>query len=182
MPSADTFDIPAIAQIVRDQLKASSVSIDPFARNKEWATYTNDLNPQTKAQSHLDAVEFLESLGDGDIKADLFIFDPPYSPRQIAECYEQIGRAVTMQDTQSSFWKKVRDAAMPILTDDAIVISCGWNSSGMGLKRGFELLQILMVCHGGAHNDTIVTVEKRQKPSDYEASFRLQRWNIETKS
>lgn len=161
MPSADTFDVLPIARIVKERLAQSSVSVDPFARNKEWATYTNDLNPQTKAQSHLDAVEFLESLSDGGIKADLFIFDPSYSPRQIAECYQQIGRTVTMQDTQSSFWKKVRDAAVPILTDDAIVISCGWNSSGMGRKRGFELLEILMVCHGGAHNDTIVTVEKR---------------------
>lgn len=161
MPSADTFDVLPIARIVKERLAQSSVSVDPFARNKDWATYTNDLNPQTKAQSHLDAIEFLESLSDGGIKADLFIFDPPYSPRQIAECYQQIGRTVTMQDTQSSFWKKVRDAAIPILTDDAIVISCGWNSSGMGRKRGFELLEILIVCHGGAHNDTIVTVEKR---------------------
>lgn len=161
MPASDTFDIPAIASIVRRCLSASSVSVDPFARNKNWATYTNDLNPQTKAMSHLDAVAFMESLADGGIKADLLIFDPPYSPRQISECYQQVGRIVTMRDTQSGFWKRVKDSAMAILTDDAIVVSCGWNSSGMGIGRGFELMEILMVCHGGAHNDTIVTVEKR---------------------
>lgn len=71
MPSADTFDIPAIRQVVRRLIAESSVSVDPFARNKDWATYTNDLNPQTRAQSHVDAVDFLESLADGGIKADL---------------------------------------------------------------------------------------------------------------
>lgn len=162
MPSADTFDIPCIAQIVQEHLKASTVSVDPFARNKDWATYTNDLNPQTKAQSHLDAVAFLESLADGGIKADLLIFDPPYSPRQISECYQSAGLKAGMRDTQNSrLYSACRNAALKILTDDAIVISCGWNSSGMGISRGFELSQILMVCHGGAHNDTIVTVEKR---------------------
>lgn len=162
MPSADTFDVLPIARIVKERLAQSSVSVDPFARNKDWATYTNDLNPQTSAQSHLDAVAFLESLADGGIKADLLIFDPPYSPRQISECYQSAGLKAGMRDTQNSrLYSACRDAALKILTDDAIVISCGWNSSGMGITRGFELLEILMVCHGGAHNDTIVTVEKR---------------------
>lgn len=162
MPSADTFDVKPIGDLIRFYLSSSKVSIDPFARNKQWATYTNDLNPNTKAESHLDAVDFLESLADGGIKADLLIFDPPYSPRQISECYQQIGRAVTTQDTQSSFWRKVRDAAIPVLAADAIVISCGWNSGGMGINRGFDLFSVLLVCHGGAHNDTIVTVEKKR--------------------
>lgn len=162
MPSADTFDIAPIAEIVRGRLRDSAVSIDPFARNKDWATYTNDLNPQTTAKSHLDAVAFLESLADGGVKADLLIFDPPYSPRQVSECYQAAGLKAGMCDTQNArLYSACRDAAMKILTDDAVVVSCGWNSSGMGVSRGFELLEILMVCHGGAHNDTIVTVEKR---------------------
>lgn len=162
MPCADTFDIPIIAAKVKECLKRSTVSIDPFARNKNWATYTNDLNPQTLAQSHLDAIDFLESLVDRDIKADLLIFDPPYSPRQISECYQAAGLKAGMRDTQNArLYSACRNAALKVLTDDAIVISCGWNSSGMGTGRGFELVEILLVCHGGAHNDTIVTVEKR---------------------
>jgi hypothetical protein len=39
----------------------------------------------------------------------------------------------------------------------------GWNSSGIGIKRGFELIEVLLVCHGGSHNDTIVTVERKIK-------------------
>ncbi len=40
-------------------------------------------------------------------------------------------------------------------------ISFGWNSSGFGKKRGFEIIEILLVAHGGRHNDTIVTVERK---------------------
>lgn len=41
------------------------------------------------------------------------------------------------------------------------VISFGWNSGGIGKKLGFEITRILLVPHGGHHNDTIVTVETK---------------------
>lgn len=50
---------------------------------------------------------------------------------------------------------------MSALTDDAIVLSFGWNTVGMGKNRGFEIIEIMLVCHGGAHNDTICLAEKR---------------------
>jgi hypothetical protein len=43
------------------------------------------------------------------------------------------------------------------------VISFGWNSNGMGEGRGFKKLKILLVYHGGAHNDTICVVEQKMK-------------------
>ena len=39
------------------------------------------------------------------------------------------------------------------------VISFGWNSGGIGKKNGFDIERILLVPHGGPHNDTIVTVD-----------------------
>lgn len=45
------------------------------------------------------------------------------------------------------------------------VISFGWNSCGIGKTRGFEIERILIVCHGGHHNDTICTVEKKVQGS-----------------
>lgn len=38
-------------------------------------------------------------------------------------------------------------------------VCCGWNTMGIGLTRGFIMVSVLMVTHGGAHNDTLVTVE-----------------------
>ena len=58
MPTSDTFDCKPIGEFVRQYLKG--VSVDPFARNKRWATHTNDLNPDTRAEHHMDAESFHE--------------------------------------------------------------------------------------------------------------------------
>lgn len=161
MPNADTFSIKPIGEFVRKYLVSSIVSVDLFARNKNWATYTNDLSPATTAQYHLDAEEFLKELASKGIKSDLVIFDPPYSPRQISECYKSIGLEVGMKETQNArLYKRVRDAIVPILSPNATVLSFGWNSAGMGKERGFAVEEILLCCHGSAHNDTICLAEK----------------------
>lgn len=160
MPSSDTFDIKPIKSFVNKYNKG--ISVDPFARNKNWFTYTNDLNPNTEAQYHMDAEDFLIKLNNENIKADIVIFDPPYSSRQISECYQNIGKKVTMQDTQLSLLhKNVRNKIDDILKPDGIVLSFGWNSCGMGIKRGYELEEILLICHGGGHNDTICLAERK---------------------
>lgn len=162
MPNADTFSVPDIRALVKSHLSRSTVSIDPFARNKRWATYTNDLNPDTRAEYHLEASEFLQLMEERQVKADLFIFDPPYSPRQLKECYDNIGKKMQMADGQTARIRAIwRDLAMPLLTDDAIVLSFGWNSVGFGVGLGFEIVEILLVCHGADHNDTICVVERR---------------------
>lgn len=162
MPNKDTFSIKPIGEFVQKYLAKSKVSIDPFARNKEWATHTNDLNPETKAQHHMDAIEFLKKMSADGVKADLIIFDPPYSPRQISECYKSIGKEVTSKDTQNAvLYSGCREAMLPLLADEAVVLSFGWNSAGMGLTRGFHPIEILLCCHGAAHNDTICMAESR---------------------
>lgn len=162
MPNADTFSIPPIGDFVKSYLIHSTVSIDPFSRNKRWATHTNDLNPETAAEHHLDAEEFLTTLNTKNVKADLLIFDPPYSPRQLKECYDGIGRKMQMEDGQTSRLRAIwRNAAIPLLKPEAIVLSFGWNSVGFGRSLGFEIIEILLVCHGGDHNDTICVAERK---------------------
>jgi len=172
MPSEDTFSVPPIGAFVRSYLSSANVSVDPFARDKRWATHTNDLNPATQAEYHLDAEKFLMMLGKQGVKADLVIFDPPYSPRQISECYKSVGLEVGMKETQSALlYQRVRNAIVPILTEGAIVLSFGWNTVGMGKKRGFEIIEILLCCHGGAHNDTICMAERRVKDCQQQIKF-----------
>ena len=163
MPNKDTFSVKPIAEFVNRYLAKSHVSVDPFAMNSRLATYTNDLNPETSAQCHMDAEAFLSQLFHAhNVKADLVIFDPPYSPRQISECYKSIGMEVGMKETQNAaLYARVKKAIVPILTDDAIVLSFGWNSAGMGIGLGFEQIEIINVCHGAAHNDTICVAERR---------------------
>lgn len=152
MPNSDTFSVKPIGDFVRKYLRG--ISVDPFARNKTWATYTNDLNPNTSAQTHMDAEAFLNALAGMNVVADCVILDPPYSPRQISECYAQAGLKAGMKDTQNAaLYARVRSAARRLCRPGTTVLSFGWNSAGMG--KEFETLEIMLVAHGGAHNDTI---------------------------
>lgn len=167
MPSADTFSIPPILGFVQSYLVGARVSIDPFARNSRLATHRNDLNPETAAEHHLDAEVFLKQMGQQGIRCDLGILDMPYSPRQISECYQAAGLSVGMSETQNAaLYARTKAALLGVLTAEAIVLSFGWNSAGMGKKHGFEIIEIMLVCHGGAHNDTICLAEQRIQPED----------------
>lgn len=162
-PNKNTFSVKPIGEFVKKYLAKATISIDPFARDAELATYTNDLNPNTKAQYHLDAQTFLEELVKQKVCADLVIFDPPYSPRQIKEAYEGVGRKVTMQDTQNCvLYSRVRNVIPQLLTPNGICLSFGWNSNGLGKKHNFEIIEIVLVSHSAAHNDTICIAEQRR--------------------
>jgi len=66
-----------------------------------------------------------------------------------------------METTQSSFWGNLKKEIARITRDESIVISFGWNSGGIGKTNGFEIIEILLIPHGGAHHDTIITVERK---------------------
>jgi hypothetical protein len=162
MPSRDTFTIAPIADLLDRWLAGRQCVVDPFARNSKRGHCTNDLNPNTSAESHLLAEKFIQQLVDGGIRCDAFLFDPPYSPRQISEVYHSIGHECSMRETQNGrLYKEVKDAAWPLFNNGAIAICCGWSGCGFGEKRGFVLREMLIVVHGGAHNATIVTVEEK---------------------
>lgn len=162
MPSAETFSVKPIGAFVHRYLGRGLVSIDPFARNRTWFTHTNDLNPTTTAQHHMDAESFLHMLLVDGVQADVGIFDPPYSPRQISECYKSIGLTVGMEETQNGrLYKRVRDALDAVMKPEGIVLSFGWQSSGMGKGRGYEPIEIALIQHGGGHNDTICIAERK---------------------
>lgn len=161
MPSADTFRCRPIGEFVLSyvQPRPGAVSVDPFARNNQWATHTNDINPDTSADYHMDAEEFLTMLASKGVQADCILLDPPYSPRQVSESYKAAGLKATQTDTQNAaLYARVRRAARRLCRPGTTVLSFGWNSAGMG--DGFERLEILLVAHGGAHNDTICVAER----------------------
>ena len=159
MPSENTFSIKPIRELIEKHIVGCKRIIDPFSRNSPFRdiSITNDLNPAFEANYHMDALDFLKIAG----KADMILFDPPYSPRQVSECYKQAGVSVNMQTTQASFWSDIKKQISENIVSGGKAITFGWNSGGIGKKYGFEIVEILMVAHGGWHNDTICTVEVR---------------------
>ena len=168
MPSHNTFEIQPIGLFVKKYLLHSKCIVDPFARDNTWATYSNNLNPSTTAQYHVDALEFLKMMRTQHIRADLVLFDPPYSPRQIKECYDGIGKHMEQLDAFRTHWKPERDVINDLLLPGGVVLSFGWNSIGMGNHRGYEILEGLLVCHGPGHNDTICLAERKLQMTLFE--------------
>ena len=156
MPNKNTFSIKPIKELIEEQL-TDGIWIDPYANSNTIATITNDLNPIYNINYHLDALDFLRLFDNNSI--DGVLFDPPYSPRQISECYNNVGLKYTNRDTMASFWSNQKKEISRIVKVGGKVITFGWNSGGIGKSYDFEIIKILLVPHGGWHNDTICTVE-----------------------
>ena len=63
-----------------------------------------------------------------------------------------------MVDTQNAkLIKECRDLMKAMAEPGATCLSFGWNSAGMG--KGWKIEEIMLVAHGGAHNDTICMAE-----------------------
>ena len=160
MPNKNTFSIKPVAEIIERYMDTvDGFWIDPFVGQNTYAMYSNDMNPEIKADCHLDAIDFLRQTPQQNDYC--MFFDPPYSPRQSSECYKSVGREVNMKTTQSSWWANLKDEISRLVAPDCYCITACWNSNGIGMSRGFEIEEIRLVPHGGWHNDTIVTVERK---------------------
>lgn len=158
MPSKWTFDVLELASIVAKYKRDGETWADPFAGFHCLAEITNDLNPESPAQHHMDATDFLMSLN-GPL--DGVIFDPPYSLTQVSKSYNEMGLAFKGAENPTGGFPKARDEIARLVRPSGHVISYGWNTVGMGSNRGFEKVEIVVCCHGGNRNDTLVTVERK---------------------
>lgn len=165
MPNKNTFEIPPIKALLEEEVDLSKYWIDPFANRNKLASVTNDLNLEYDTDYHLDALDFLKLFEDASV--DGVLYDPPYSPRQVSECYNDVGYTVTWDTTKASFWGNHKREISRIVKIGGKVITFGWNSGGIGYKYGFEIERILLVPHGGWHNDTICTVEVKTHEGEY---------------
>ena len=132
MPNKRTFTIEPIKKLIEVEIGDEYIDPFPFEYKEDATDYLQKVKPYRFG-----------------------VFDPPYSPRQLKECYKGKGE----YDTKSSTWSGWKDLMAQKVLDKCI--SFGWNTCGLGKKRGFEITRILIVCHGGMHNDTICTVEQR---------------------
>jgi hypothetical protein len=157
MPNKYTFVIPAIRYFVNKYTTGKEVIVNPMCGETGLGNFTNDLNPRITADEHLDAIIYLQKLGSNF--ADVVLFDPPFSSRQALESYESVGLENFCKN--NGWYANLRTEISRITKIDGYVISCGWNSNGLGKKRGFELEDGLVVAHGSSHNDTIIVAERK---------------------
>jgi hypothetical protein len=158
MPNRWTFQIQPIKQLIYKYGIDFNNWIDPFSGENSPAEITNDLNPDRPTKYHLQAIDFANILED---KYDGVLFDPPYNLSQIKECYDNIGAEYPSDWNLDASFGKVKDILSQKIKGGGYAISFGWNSNGFGKTRGFEIIEILLVAHGGHHYDTICVVERK---------------------
>ena len=159
MPNSNTFTIKPITELLK-RYAVGPKWVDPFAGWHSPAEWQNDLNPASPPEFHMDALRWLQGFQVTDFEGVLF--DPPYSITQAAQCYKAYGKdKLEYSPSNMGYWAAIKDEMTRILKVDGLAICCGWSSMGLGKGRGFEMLEILLVPHGGSKNDTIVTVERK---------------------
>ena len=158
MPNAWTFSIHPIRVLLDKYIGDGRGWIDPFAGKSFVAEITNDHNPGRKAEYCMEAIDFVKMLKG---KYNGILFDPPYSFTQIKQHYQILGQPVTKDNTSIKFYEKVKSAACEKIKKGGYAISFGWNTNGFGKARGFKIIEIMAVAHGGSKNDTICTVEEK---------------------
>lgn len=134
LPSHTPFEIPVIKEFC--QIYDDEEFFDPFPHpfKKDALEYMKEQNPDTINRGR---------------------YDGPYSQRQLKEMYNNIGFHYQMN---SSYWRMIEEEWFRIIKPGGFVIRFGWNSK---IMKGFKFVSGLIVYHGGQHNDTIVTVQKK---------------------
>tara|TARA_R100000664_G_scaffold5382_1_gene10261 strand:+ start:402 stop:860 length:459 start_codon:yes stop_codon:yes gene_type:complete len=137
-PNKETFQIPPIKKLMRKYVGLAYLDVFPYPFD-------------------MDALAMLKTFENNSIQH--LVLDPPYSERQLKESYKVKG-GFSIQG-KPKYWADIKNEVMRVCKVGGIVITMGWNSVGMGASRNFQKKEILLVCHGAQHNDTIVTVERK---------------------
>lgn len=157
MPNQWTFTILPIKKLLARLTDDYSNWVDPFAGKTSPCGLTNDIRPEMPTTHHGCALEFLKTLPND--KYDGVLYDPPYSITQAKECYD--GAGIKNLSGSMKWWADIKTEIARIIKTGGTAVCFGWSSNGIGKTRNFEMLEVLLVPHGGSKNDTIVTVERK---------------------
>lgn len=156
MPNKWTFKMKPIYQFVSNVVENESVEsiYIPYAGYTRFETskkivYVDITEGLPPPYILGDAVEETKKLIIDGFSPDLVILDPPYSHYQVKRTYK--GRDRT-------YISLVKDLVMEM--GPRYVVTCAFNSNGMGKSRGYVKRKILLVACGGNHNDYITMLEE----------------------
>ena len=154
----DTLSDRKVMNLVKSYLTPHSRIIDPFARDCQLAgKCTNDIDPNTKAYWHMDALDFLRMDIWKKPGFDVAILDPPFSARQDKEIYGD-----TNLYTKPGKLRNIELALGNLIRTNGYVIKFGYNSNFS--HKAFELEHIVLVQYGGCINDMIISVHTKTIP------------------
>ena len=171
--SSEPFSNPHIRKVIDRVMNevlyntcGNATLCDPFARESFTTQLpnciTNDLNQDFNTDFNLEFKEFAYTIQERGFSIDLLLFDPPYSLRQLKDCYDGVGKDLELWQTQN-MWKVGKDVLASMMPVGSYAISLGWTTAGFGKNRGFEKTEI-HVFEQAAREDRyslLVTVERK---------------------
>lgn len=146
-----TFEAPKTKKWVENKCQGLVLNLFAGKTKLNINEIRNDIDINMVADYNKDAYDFVKNYKGR--KFDVIILDPPYSYRKGMEKYK---------GHYTSRFNLIKEEIPRILNKNGIVITFGYHSTFMGNKRGFELKEICLICHGGAQHDTIVIIESKK--------------------
>ncbi len=157
MPNKWTFGIPYIKNYL-EMLCADKRILLPYAgmtrlRTPSASLYI-DIDPDVKPDIVSDCKDILPKLlRNKDVNYDIVLLDPPFSAHQAIRKYG---------NKKMSDLSVIKDYCAEILSEGGVVVTFGFNSTGMGKKRGFIKDELHIFNHGGNHNDMFMLKEHKK--------------------
>jgi tRNA G10 N-methylase Trm11 len=144
-----TFSIKPMKEWVENNCEGKVLNLFAGITKLNIDEIRNDLDAESLADYHLDAVEFLRTWT-GE-KFDTILLDPPYAYRKSMEMYKGI---------KCSPFRQLKEEIQNVIKSNGKVITFGYHSTVMGINRGYNIEKICLFSHGGAIHDTIATIER----------------------
>ena len=152
-PKKYTFEMPKLYKWTVQNCKGKTLNLFAGKTKLKGIDETRvDLNKDVPADYYMDAYSFVLMAKEKGWKYDTVVFDPPYNLRKSREKYFGV---------YTSELRKIKTELPSIINTGGTVISYGYDTTGMGRQRGFELIHVCVVNHSGDHNDTLCIIERK---------------------
>jgi hypothetical protein len=148
MPKQDVTRITAINRLITEEVGDEEWITDLFKTESGYA-------PDRLIQQRIDSYDRTHSMRPA---LDGILFNPPITFAQAAAYHRTMQRG---WDGRSSWWSGMKDKVASLIREGGKCVSISWDSTGLGISRGFIMERLLIVNHGGHWHDSIVTVERK---------------------
>ena len=153
-PKKFTFEQPKLKKWVERNCKGKVLNLFAGKTRLDVDETRVDLSDEFNPDYVMEAFDFVLFAKENGWKYDTIILDPPYSLRKSMEKYK--GKVC-------STFNKIKDELPFILERRGVIITFGYTSVCMGKVRGFDKLEVCIVCHGGSHHDTVCVIEQKRE-------------------
>lgn len=148
-PKSYTFEMPKLRKWQEQLAKGKVLNLFAGKVKLNCNEVRVDIDLNAPADYHMDAYDFVKQWRGKPF--DTVILDPPYNLRKAMEKYD--GRFIHR-------FTRLKNALPSIMRVGGIVITYGYDTTGMGVRRGFVKEGVGMINHSGAHKDTLIVIER----------------------